>query len=71
MTIPYLHAKTFESQLGDLQRYQDNSNYTSYITSYTSENDLRVNALLTRPKGGTPASGWPAIVFVHGYVPPS
>lgn len=71
MTIPYLRAKTFESQLGDLRLYQDAANYTSYLTSYPSENGERINALLTRPKGNPPTGGWPAVVFVHGYIPPA
>jgi dipeptidyl aminopeptidase/acylaminoacyl peptidase len=31
---------------------------------------LRQYGLLTIPYGETPASGWPAIVFNHGYIPP-
>lgn len=70
MTIPYLRAKAFESRLGELRQYQDNANYSSYVTNYTTENGLRVNGLLTRPKGEMPSGGWPAVVFVHGYIPP-
>jgi dipeptidyl aminopeptidase/acylaminoacyl peptidase len=45
------------------------ANYSRYYASYLSEG-LRIYALLTVPNGDPPASGWPAIVFNHGYIPP-
>jgi dipeptidyl aminopeptidase/acylaminoacyl peptidase len=45
------------------------SNYSRYIASYESEG-LTIYALLTIPNGEKPASGWPAIVFNHGFIPP-
>ena len=44
-------------------------NYDRYIASYQSEG-LKIYALLTVPQGQKPASGWPVIVFNHGYIPP-
>jgi len=70
MTIPHLRMQTFDSQLGELKKYSETAEFTSYLTSYSSDG-LRINALLTHPKGQEPAGGWPGIVFVHGYVPPS
>jgi len=70
MTIPYLRSKTYESSLGERQLYQDNGAYTSYLTSYMSSG-LKVNGLLTIPSGEQPKDGWPAIVFIHGYIPPT
>jgi uncharacterized protein len=70
LTIPYLRSRKHESKIGELEKYQDNGNYISYLTSYTSDG-LKVNGLLTEPAGERPASGWPAIVFIHGYIPPS
>lgn len=70
MTIPYLREREYKSALGQLQKNAENPNYTSYITSYNSDG-LKINALLTQPKGEKPSSGWPAIVFVHGYIPPN
>lgn len=70
MTIPYLRSYKFESSLADLRQVSNNANYTSYTTSYTSEG-LKVNGLLTRPKGEMSDGGWPAIVFVHGYILPA
>lgn len=46
------------------------SNYSRYLTSYKSEG-LKIYALLTIPFGEKPATGWPAIVFNHGYIPPA
>lgn len=45
------------------------SNYTRYVTSYKSEG-LKIYALLTIPDGVKPKTGWPVIVFNHGYIPP-
>ncbi len=69
LTIPYLRNKEYNSQLGELEELSSNSNYTSYLTSYSSD-DLKVNGLLTRPQGEPPDGGWPGVVFVHGYIPP-
>jgi dipeptidyl aminopeptidase/acylaminoacyl peptidase len=46
------------------------SNYKRYIASYQSEG-LKINALLTVPNGPKPATGWPVIIFNHGYIPPA
>ena len=70
MTVPYLRQQSFDSSLGALQSLSDNINYASYLTSYTSSG-LKVNGLLTRPKGQMPDGGWPAIIFIHGYIPPT
>lgn len=69
LSIPYLRSKTYQSQLGDLQAQSQHPNYTAYLTSYESDG-LKINGLLTQPKGEMPQGGWPAIVFVHGYIPP-
>ncbi|MEK7165359.1 MAG: alpha/beta fold hydrolase [Patescibacteria group bacterium] len=45
-------------------------NYKRYIASYKSEN-LQIFGLLTVPESKMPASGWPVIVFNHGYIPPN
>ena len=44
-------------------------NYDRYVVSYLSEG-LKIYALLTIPRGEQPATGWPIIVFNHGYIPP-
>jgi uncharacterized protein len=70
MTIPYLRQYQFKSSLKELRKVSENQNYISYLTSYTSD-DLKIQAQLTQPKGEKPTGGWPAIVFIHGYIPPS
>jgi len=69
LTIPFLRAKKYQSMLGDLEKYSDNGSYGTFLTSYSSDG-LKINGLLTQPKGEKPIGGWPAIVFIHGYIPP-
>lgn len=69
LTIPYLAQLKYESKLNKLDKLSESSNYNSYLTSYISDN-LKINGLLTIPKGEEPDGGFPAIVFVHGYIPP-
>ncbi len=45
------------------------ANYAQSVASYQSEGN-KVYGLLTVPLGEVPAGGFPAIVFVHGYIPP-
>jgi len=45
------------------------ANYNRYIASYRSEG-LKIYALLTVPLGEWPPTGWPVIIFNHGYIPP-
>lgn len=70
LTIPFLRQRKYESSLGELQNNYENSDYTAYLTSFDSDG-LKVNGLLTQPKGDPPAGGWPAIIFIHGYIPPA
>lgn len=70
LTIPYLRKKTYQSSLGELVLLNSNQNYESFLTSYTSDG-LKINALLTKPKKDPPLGGWPAIIFVHGFIPPT
>ncbi len=44
-------------------------NYDRSVVSYRSEG-LKIYALLTVPRGEKPATGWPVIIFNHGYIPP-
>ncbi len=70
MTIPYLRKRQYVSTLGSRQHSYERATYTAYVTSYNSDG-LTINGLLTVPKGEKPAGGYPAIVFVHGYIAPS
>ena len=44
-------------------------NYNRYIVSYLSEG-LKIYALMTVPNGEKPATGWPVVIFNHGFIPP-
>jgi dipeptidyl aminopeptidase/acylaminoacyl peptidase len=57
------------SQLVIESTLEPGDNYSRYIASYLSEGD-KIYALLTVPFGPRPESGYPIIVFNHGYVPP-
>jgi dipeptidyl aminopeptidase/acylaminoacyl peptidase len=46
------------------------SNYRRYVASYQSDG-LKIFGLLTVPNGPKPATGWPVIIFNHGYIPPT
>lgn len=70
MTIPYLRSRAYTSKLSELERVASNGSYTSYLTSYDSDG-IKVNGLLTIPTGTEPEDGWPAIIFLHGYIPPT
>ncbi len=75
---PTLHPLTIQSmrehaypgsEITIEQTLQPGSNYSRYIASYQSEG-LKINALLTIPNGEKPATGWPVIIFNHGFIPP-
>lgn len=71
LTIPFLRNKEYKGVLSSERAVSyETATYTAYTTSYTSDG-LKINGLLTIPKGKTPDGGWPAIVFIHGYIPPS
>ena len=46
------------------------SNYKRHIASYQSEGN-KIYGLLTVPLREKPPSGWPVIIFNHGYIPPA
>lgn len=69
MTVPYLRSREYTSKIGPMENIGDNGVYTSYLTSYQSDG-LKINGLLTIPDGAAQTK-YPAIVFVHGYIPPT
>ena len=44
-------------------------NYNRYYISYLSEG-LKIYALMTVPMGEKPATGWPVVIFNHGFIRP-
>lgn len=70
MSIPALRQMSFPgSEIIIEDTLEPGANYNRYYVSYLSEG-LRQYGLLTIPYGETPPTGWPAIVFNHGYIPP-
>lgn len=70
LTIPFLRTKSYEGILNDRNVSYETATYTAYTTSYTSDG-LKINGLLTIPKEQMSEGGFPAIVFVHGYISPA
>lgn len=71
LTIDYLRSLEYPgSDIVVEQVLAPRSNYERYLVSYQSEG-LKNYAYMTIPSGPKPATGWPAIVFNHGYIPPA
>lgn len=51
------------------QTLPNGTNYRQQIVSYLSEN-LKIYGLLTIPLAPRPEKGYPAVLFIHGYIPP-
>lgn len=70
MSIDALRAGSYPgSEIVIERELERGANYRRYYAYYLSEG-LKIYALLTIPNGQMPESGWPAIVFNHGYIPP-
>lgn len=70
LTIAWLARKeTPGSEIVIEETLAPGSNYSRYLASYLSEG-LKIYAYMTVPFGTTPATGWPVVVFNHGYIPP-
>jgi len=70
LSIEYMRGQEYPgSDIVIEQELPDGSNYSRYIASYKSDG-LKIFALLTVPKGEKPATGWPVVIFNHGYIPP-
>ena len=70
MAIAALRQRSYPgSDLVVEQTLDPGPNYNRFVVSYLSEG-LKIYALLTVPRGQKPASGWPVIIFNHGYILP-
>jgi len=70
LSIDYMRKQDYPgSDIVIEQTLPQGSNYDRYIASYKSDG-LKIYALLTVPRGEKPATGWPVIIFNHGYIPP-
>lgn len=71
LSISVMRKKSYPgSDITIEQTLEDGTNYKQYIASYISDG-LKINGLLTVPIGEKPKNGWPAIIFIHGYIPPT
>jgi dienelactone hydrolase len=52
------------------QTLASGANFNQYVVSYQSEG-YKIYALMTVPNGEKPDTGWPVIIFNHGYIAPS
>ena len=70
LSIEYLRQQDYPaSEIVVEEVLEPGSNYFRYYVSYQSEG-LKIYALMTLPYGDTPPTGWPAVVFNHGYIAP-
>ncbi|MBI4100298.1 alpha/beta fold hydrolase [Candidatus Microgenomates bacterium] len=70
LTIEAMRARDYPgSEVVIEQTLPSAQSYNRYLVSYKSEG-LKIYALLTIPIGLKPLSGWPVVIFNHGYIPP-
>ena len=70
LNVEWLRQQSYPgSDITIEQELPRGSNYRQYIASYLSDG-LKIYGLLTIPEGEKPATGWPAIIFNHGFIPP-
>ncbi len=70
LSITALRSRSYDG--GDFvveQTLDPGSNYNRYIVSYLSDG-LKIYALLTVPWTEKPVTGYPVVIFNHGYIPP-
>lgn len=71
LSIEYMRQQPYPgSEITTEQILPPGSNYDRYLASYQSDG-LKIYALLTIPQGQKPVTGWPVIIFNHGYIPPA
>lgn len=71
LSIEYLRQRQYPaSELIIEETLENGGNYSRYIASYRSDG-LKLYGLLTIPFGEKPESGWPVVIFNHGYIAPA
>jgi dienelactone hydrolase len=71
LTLEYLRNLVITgSEITIEQKLADGPNYHQYLASYISDGN-QIYGLLTVPFGEPPQGGFKAIVFNHGYIPPT
>lgn len=70
LAIPAMRDREYPgSDINIIETLSPGNNYSRSIISYQSDG-LTIYAMLTIPFGEKPPSGWPVIIFNHGYIPP-
>ncbi len=71
LQIDALRARDYPGSEIVIERVLDPGvNYNRYYVSYLSDG-LKIYALMTVPNGQKPPTGWPVVIFNHGYIPPA
>jgi len=71
LEISAMRARTYPGSDVVIEKVLDPGvNYSRYYVSYLSEG-LKIYALMTVPNGAKPITGWPVIIFNHGYIAPN
>ena len=71
LQIEVMRQQTYPgSEIVFEQTLAPGANYNRYVVSYLSDG-YKIHALMTVPTGPKPATGWPAIIFNHGFIPPA
>jgi dipeptidyl aminopeptidase/acylaminoacyl peptidase len=71
LSIAALRERAYEgSDFVVEQVLEPGSNYNRYVVSYLSDG-LKIYAMLTVPQAERPPTGFPVIIFNHGYIPPA
>jgi len=71
ISVEYLRGLDIQSEQPVIEEtLPAGTNYQSYIASFVSEGN-KIYGLLTVPSADMPEGGYPAIVFNHGYIPPT
>ena len=70
MSIEFLRQREYPGGSFTIEKNLPNgTNYRQQVVSYLSE-DLKIYGLLTTPLAPKPDKGFPAVLFIHGYIPP-
>lgn len=71
MSIEALRSRSYEgSDFVVEQVLEPGSNYDRYVVSYLSDG-LKIYAMMTIPREEKPPTGYPVVIFNHGYIPPA
>ncbi len=71
LSVEFMRKRSYPgSDIVIEQTLAPGANYNQYIVSYKSDG-LKIYALMTVPLGPKPATGWPVVIFNHGYIPPA